>query len=192
MRLGIAAIGLMSIIGLAGCGDSSTSPSVAAHGPVTRDVLVETPPWTPGSTALSPTFESELDAFAKAGPVRLILANMDVTNDRMRESGFNGRDTALWYALSRLINAGDMFPPAGGFDSEAAVLHEQREQIIKWWQDYIHAVIRVMQKRSDLTVFIITNDNEEDKGGRSLGNGTMRLFPDDVLSRVDIGDAVND
>jgi hypothetical protein len=208
MRPGMAIVGLVAIIGLAGCGEVTTTPTgtptqtqtqtqtqtanVPAHGPVTRDVLVETPPWIKGSTALTPTFESELDAYAKAGPVHLILANLNVTNDRMREAGFNGRDTALWYALSRFINAGNTYPPPQGFDSEAAVLHEQGPQIIEWWQNYVAAVVRVMQKRSDLTVSIISNDDNEDKGGRSLANGTMRLFPDDVRGRVDMGAAVND
>jgi hypothetical protein len=203
MKLRIAIVGLAAIIGLAGCGDVTTQPTgtaptstqtvttVPAHGPVVRDVLVETPPWTPGTASLKPTFEAELDAYAKAGPVHLIIANMDVIAETMRNSGFNGRDTAVWYALSRLINAGDTYPPAGGFDSEAAVLHQQGPQIIKWWEDYIGAVVRVMQKRNNVTVSLVTHDDNEDKGGLSLANGTLRLFPDELKGRVDLGDAVN-
>jgi hypothetical protein len=202
MKLRIATVGLAAMIGLAGCGDVTTQPTgtqtnvqtinVAAHGPEVRDVLRDTPPWTPGTTSLTPTFEAELDAYAKAGPVHLIIANMDLTADRMRDSGFNGRDTALWYALSRMINAGNTFPPEQGFDSEAAVLHEQGPQIIKWWEDYIHAVINVMQRRNDVTVSLVSHDDNEDKGGKSLANGTYRLFPDELKGRVDFGDAIND
>jgi len=196
MRLGIATVGLAALIGLAGCSSDSTPTGTPAtstvvvptHGYVTRDVLVETSPWLSGGTSINPAFVSELDAYAAAGPVHLILSNMSMIPDRMRESGFAGRDNCLWYALSRTMSGSNWIP---GSDGELQVLYQQTDAMVAWWHNYLNAVIGVMQTRADVTVTIITED-ALDRGGRSLGNASLAVFPAGLQGRVSLGDTVPD
>jgi hypothetical protein len=161
-------------------------PPVAAHGPVSRDVLAETPPWVPGSREVSPAFIAELDAYAKAGPVHLLISNMRYIPEKLRQADFQGSDNCLYFVLSRTIAGFDWAPSA-----ESQRLYDQRPEMTKWWSDYINAVIGVMQKRPDLTVTLIANDGY-DVCGRSLGRGTYDLFPPELLGRVAMGETVPD
>jgi hypothetical protein len=187
MHVGMAIAGFVAILGLAGCGDSSTSSTkVGKHDLVTRDILAETPPWTPGTKDINPQFVSELDAFAEAGPVHLIVSNMSYIPERMRASGFEGNDTVLWYVLSRTVVGADWQPGPGSYE-----LYNQRDVITKWWNDYINAVLALMQKHPDMTVTLIINDGYDICGGQ-LSIATMRMVPPELLPRFDVGSPVPD
>jgi hypothetical protein len=209
-RTGRALLGVVAIVGLAACGEVIVTPTatqpqpqqqtqtqtpaptpsepspVPAHGPVTRDVLAETPPWVLGSLDVSPAFIAELDAFAKAGPLHLVISNMSYIPALMRQAGFEGSDNCLYFVLSRTIAGFDWAPSA-----ESQRLYEQRPEMTRWWTGYINAVIGVMQQRPDLTVTLIVNDGY-DVLGRSLGRGTYELFPAELLRRVEMGQTVPD
>jgi len=167
---------------------NSNTTTYATHGQATRDLLKDFHPWKTGSVKINPSWESDLDAFAKAGPTHIIIADMPAVADHMLASGFQGRWTALHYALSRSY-AG--FNWSGGTDSDGIWLKSHETEIIEFWQNYIDAIIRVMNKHSNMTALIIYKDGF-DLLGRTLGNSTLKAFPDNLKSRVTLGETVPD
>ena len=168
---------------------SSSPPEVAPHGPVTVNALASsTPPWRPGTRSIDPAFASGLEANAKAGPVRLVMADMSQIPRRMSEARFNGRENVQYYALSRSYAGFDWRP---GNDGEAQGLYDQSDQIVRWWQVYVDAVVSVMQRQPNLTVLVIENDGH-DRLGRTLGGATQRAFPGSLQGRVELGRTVPD
>lgn len=177
----------MLLVGCGGDKKNPSGPSFAPHGPVEVNALKSTPgPWK--GRSIDPSFAITLEANAKAGPVRLILADMDVVPDRMTEAGFVGREPAQYYALSRSY-ADFAWVPGG--DGDLQTLSEQRDEISAWWQAYIDQVIAVMRRQPSLTVLVILNDGHDRTGG-TLGLASRRAFPAELQDRVELGDIVPD
>ena len=125
-------------------------------------------------------------------PETLIIADMLLIPDQMRQAGFQGRDTALWYSLSRQIAWGDFgFENEGGIDGELKALHDRQGEIVAWWDKRVQEIIKQMRENSLATVTIIVNDGPE-RCGRQLSLGTMNMFPDDLKPRVQLGETVPD
>ena len=160
---------------------SATPPKTEpAHGQATVNILEKSPFI---GQDLDPTFWSNLEAYCKAGPTQLIIADMDRIPSQMSRAGFGGRWTAQCYALGSTMAGMDWSPKPG--DSGLETLSRQRNQIDAWWSRYINAVVQVMQKAPQTTAVIIVNDSFDELGIR-LGPATYRAMGS-VQGRVQIG-----
>lgn len=165
-------------------GSTVTSQELPPHGQATVNLL-ERAPFQ--GKELDPAFWSNMEAYCKAGPTQLILADMLLIPSQMIRAGFTGRNNALYYALSRTVGGANWNP---GDDTELKNLKAVQDQIDAWWSRYIRAVVQIMQKAPRTTAVIIVND-AVDHCGRSLGNGTYKQMTS-VLDRVSVGDTVPD
>ena len=167
-----------------GSGSSSSSNSTTKTEPPhsqTTVNLLERSPFNGAS--IDPTFWSNMEAYCKAGPTHLIIADMDQVPGQMSRAGFNGRWTLQCYALGSTM-AGMNWRPKDG-DSEGQAFLERRDQLAAWWSRYVQAVVQVMQKAPQTTATIITNDGF-DKLGIRLGPATYREMGS-VQGRVQVG-----
>lgn len=163
---------------------STTSPNVPVHGQATINLLERS--LFQGRQLNAATW-AELEAYCKAGPTHLIIADMPRILGHMSRAGFEARVTMQYYALSRTIAGANWNP---GDDSEGQALFNLRDEMDAWWFRYINAVVQIMQKAPQTTAVIIVNDAEH-HCGRSLGSGTARGLTS-VSSRVTMGDTVPD
>lgn len=159
---------------------TNTTKTEPPHGPATVNLLEKSPF---NGDNLDPTFWSNLEAYCKAGPTQLIIADMDRIPSQMSRAGFGGRWTLQCYALGSTI-AGMNWSPKPG-DAEGEEMWRARGQIDAWWSRYIDAVVQVMQKAPQTTAVIIVNDGF-DKLGIRLGPATYRAMGP-VQSRVQVG-----
>jgi hypothetical protein len=169
-------------------GSSSTSKTTSlelpGHGQATVNLLERAP--FQGRN-LDPAFWTNMEAYCKAGPTQLIIADMSLVLNHMTRAGFTGRENAQYFALSRTIN-GAVWNP--GSDGELQSMKNDEDQIYAWWNRYVQAVVQIMQKAPQTTVVIIVNDGH-DRCGNSLGKGTYRMMSS-VISRVSMGSTVPD
>jgi hypothetical protein len=159
-----------------------TSQEVPAHGQVTVSLLERSP--FKGKD-LDPVFWSNMEAYCKAGPTHLIIADMNLVPVQMSRAGFVARWTAQCYALATTY-AG--LPWSPGDDAEGQFLYDNRDQMDAWWSRYVQAVVKVMKNAPRTTAVIIVNDSLDRLGFR-LGHATYRdMGP--VRDRVQIGDTI--
>ena len=119
---------------------STTQKEEPAHGQATVN-LMENSPFN--GQELDSTYWAKLEAYCKAGPTHLVIADMNQVTGQMSRSGFSGRWTLQCYALGSTI-AGMNWRPKPG-DSEGDALLQKRGQIDAWWSRYVQAVVQVMQ-----------------------------------------------
>jgi len=167
-----------------GSNGSSSTSTAPPHGQATVNLLERS--LFQGRQLNSATW-SELEAYCKAGPTHLIIADMPLISNHMTRAGFDARPHMQYYALSRTIAGANWNP---GDDSEAIALFNLRDEMDAWWFRYINAVVGIMQRAPQTTAVIIVND-AVDYCGRSLGSGTTRATGS-VSSRVSMGDTVPD
>ena len=160
--------------------NSSTQAEQPAHGQATVNLMEQTPF---NGDQLDSAYWAKLEAYCKAGPTHLIIADMNQVTGQMSRAGFGGRWTLQCYALGSTV-AGMNWKPKPG-DSEGEALLQKRGQIDAWWSRYVQAVVQVMQKAPQTTATIITNDGF-DKLGIRLGPGTYRQMGS-VQGRVQVG-----
>jgi hypothetical protein len=167
-----------------GSGTSSTSTSSTQaeqpHPQATVNLLERNPF---NGQDLDSTFWTKMEAYCKAGPTQLIIADMNLVPGQMSRAGFNGRWTLQCYALGSTIAGWNWSPKPG--DAEGDALSRDRGRIDAWWSRYIQAVVQVMQKAPQTTAVIIVNDGF-DKLGIRLGPATYRAMGS-VQGRVQIG-----
>ena len=163
-----------------GSGSGTTTQDQPAHGQVTYNILEKSPF---NGQQLDSSFWSNLEAYCKAGPTHLIIADMELVPNQMSRSGFIGRANAQYYALSRTV-AGAAWSP--GDDGDLQFLKDHEGEIDAWWARYVQAIVQIMQKAPQTTAVIIVNDGL-DRLGRSLGNGTYNQMSS-VINRVSMGD----
>ena len=133
----------------------------------------------------NPVFWTNLTKQCKAKPHLLIIADMGYVPSQMRRAGFSGRDTALWYSLSRTYIGANWSPEE---DPQMMALSKIRGQIHDWWSRYVQEVQKVMLAAPGTTAVIVTNDGK-DRLGDSLGRATyknLRL----PSSRVSLGNTL--
>lgn len=160
--------------------NTTTTNTAPAHGPATVNILEKSPF---NGADLNPAYWSELEAYCKAGPTQLIIADMNRVTSQMTRAGFPGRWTVQCYALGSTVAGWDWSPKPG--DEEGAALKRVRGQIAAWWSRYIQAVVQVMQKAPQTTAVIIVNDGF-DKLGIRLGPATYKAMGP-VQNRVQVG-----
>ena len=164
-----------------GSGSGAASQEVPAHGQATVNLL-ERAPFK--GRDLDPTFWNNMEAYCKAGPTQLIIADMNLIPSQMNRAGFSAPENQLYYALASTY-AGMNWSPG---DATSQVLSDNRDQIDAWWSRYIQAVVRTMQKAPQTTAVVIINDGPDRLGSR-LGNETYKNMGA-VISRVRMGDTI--
>jgi hypothetical protein len=167
----------------AGSGSKNTSQEVPAHGQVTVNLLERSP--FKGKD-LDPVFWSNIEAYCKAGPTQLIIADMNLVPSYMTRAGFVARANGQYYALATTY-AGMPWSPSAD-DPESQPIWDARDQMEAWWSRYVQAVVKVMKNAPRTTAVIIVNDGLDRLGGR-LGPATYRDMGS-VRDRVQIGDTI--
>lgn len=173
--------------GAAGFGNGGTPAAVpgdAPHGPETLNLLAGAAPWVPGSlTRVDPAWADRVARVCRAGPTTLVIADMDAVPAAMRAAGFRGRDTALWYTLSRSYAEWPWrFDPA---DADAH-LSGQRPQLRDFWGHYLAAVAAAMQAAPATRALLLQHDGH-DKCGDVLAEYSLRNELRAVTGRVERG-----
>ena len=167
---------------------SGTEVEPIPHAAATLNVLAEKAVWTPGSlTEVDPGFQAWLKAYCLGGPTKLVVADMKEVPGRMRKAGFRGRDTALWWTMSRSYAGWNW--TFHGHDPDDH-LSNQRRELRDFWSNYIEVVKSVMTAAPRTTAVILEND-EVGRCGKTLGNYTERQL-NAVRSRVEMGHFVAD
>ena len=163
-----------------GSGSGGTSPTQPPHGQVTYNILDKSPF---NGQQLNSSFWSNLEDYCKAGPTRLIIADMDFIPIKMRQAGFDSyNDNQLYYVLATTY-AGLNWSP--GDDSSWALWYAQ-DQIYAWWNRYIQRIVQIMQNAPQTTAIIIINDGPDRLGAR-LGPAIYDHMGS-VITRVQMGD----
>jgi hypothetical protein len=162
-------------------GTKTSSQDLQAHGQETVNLLARSPF---KGRDLDPAFWTNLEAYCKAGPTQLVIADMDLIPSRMEQAGFSAPVNQLYYALASTY-AGMNWSPG---DATSQVLSENRAQIDAWWARYVQAAIQVMQKAPQTTAVVIVNDGPDRLGVR-LGNETYKNMAA-VRDRVRLGDVI--
>jgi hypothetical protein len=158
------------------------------HEAGTVNVLQDHEVWVPGAlTEVDPAFATWLRRYCEGGPTKIVVADMKHVPARMRKAGFRGRDTALWYTVSRSYAGWNW--TFKGRDPDGH-LSDQRKELHDFWSNYIDVVESVMKAVPATTALILEND-AEGRCGRTLGGHTERQLSA-VRSRVEVGHAVPD
>ena len=164
-------------------GSSSTTEQEQPHGQVTVNLLERTPF---RGQDLDPEFWTKMEAYCKAGPTQLIVADMNLVPNQMTRAGFVARWAAQCYALATTYAGYDWAPDAR--DPQSVALWNARPQMEAWWHRYVLAVIKVMQNAPQTTALIIIND-APDRLGYRLGVATYKTM-EPVRGRVTIGNTI--
>lgn len=147
-------------------------------------------PWLDGTIGtINHDFELRLLRMVTGTSGRMIIADMDQIPSRLRATGFEARDTMLWYALSRSYAEWNWSVGAG--DSESAFMGARREETKQCWQRYLDLVSRALRAAPSWSALLIANDGH-DKLGHTLGEYSIRGIPDDVRGRVEQGGDAQD
>ncbi len=162
-------------------GTSSTSQAEQPHGQDTVNLMERTPF---NGKDLDPAFWSKMEAYCKAGPTKLILADLNAVPNQMTRAGFPGFWKAQLYALATTY-AGMNWSPSV---IDLRDLYQQRGDINAWWSRYMGAVLQLMQKAPQTTALIIVNDGP-DRVGFRLGPAMQRQMGS-VAGRVQLGSTV--
>jgi hypothetical protein len=175
-------------------GGTTPDPASGDETPITHEaetvnVLVDHQVWVPGTlTQIDPAFKAWLGRYCRGGPTKLVLADMKEVPGRMRKAGFRGRDTALWWTMSRSY-AGWNWTFGGGRDPDHH-LSDQRRELSDFWSNYIETIKSAMTAAPETRALILEND-AEGRCGKTLGNYTERQLRA-VRGRVEMGHAVQD
>ncbi|MFH0787048.1 MAG: hypothetical protein V2B13_05455 [Pseudomonadota bacterium] len=169
-----------------GSGSSSTVTSQEAtpHGQITVNLMEKVPF---NGKALDSTFWNNMEAYCKAGPTHLIIGDLELVPNQMSRAGFVGSWAAQLYALATTYAGMFSGPPD---DADAAHFWSIQDEIYDWWDRYVQAIIRVMERAPQTTATIITNDGR-DRVGFRLGPATYRRMGS-VAGRVNIGTTVDE
>jgi hypothetical protein len=171
-----------------GTGTDTEGETPITHPAGTVNVLVDHAVWVAGSlTEVDPAFKSWLKRYCLGGPTKLVLADLKQVPPRMRKAGFRGRDTALWYTLSRSYAGWNW--SFKGSDPDAH-LSNQRKELRDFWANYINVVKSVMSAAPETRALILEND-AEGRCGKTLGAYTERQLSA-VRNRVEMGHFVQD
>jgi hypothetical protein len=174
-----------------GSGSTSTSnsnsksspPPPQSHGQVTVNLLERT---LFKGQQLDPAAWSDLEAYCKAGPTQLIIADMTLVPVQMSRAGFVARWAAQSYALATTYAGRDWSPSPN--DPESQPLWDARDQMNAWWSRYVQAVVQLMKKAPQTTAIIIIND-DWDRCGSRLGDATLQDMGS-VQSRLTLGNVI--
>jgi hypothetical protein len=158
---------------------SSQEVTTPAHGQATVNLL-DRSPFT--GRSLDTAFWSNMEAYCKAGPTQLIVADMDKIPYQMERAGFSAPVNQLYYALASTY-AGFNWQPG---DATSQVLSDNRGAMDVWWDNYVRAIVQLLQKAPQTTAVVITNDGPDRLGSR-LGYETFKNMAA-VQSRVRLGD----
>ena len=120
----------------------------------------------------------------------IVVADMGLIPDRMRQAGFQGRDGALYYALAVIYSGGPNSAPDS--DVETKILFERRDEIVKWWNGELDKVSAQLKANPGLQAKVIEHDgriNGAERLGCRLVGPTMdylkqfgdRVTPGDVF-----------
>ena len=126
------------------------------------------PPPAPEPTPIpipSPTPSVGSTVFSQNG--NTITLDLDTLPRTMRSAGFNGRDNALYYAMSNIYRRGpgpELSVKEG--DTELQNLSNQREAIYKWFDAEVMKVKSTMMTYPLTTLIAITNDGPDRLGCR--------------------------
>ena len=146
--------------------------------PIPTPVPIPSPTPVPGPAPTAST------VFLQTG--NTITLDLDTLPKTMRSAGFNGRDNALYYAMSNIYRRGpgpELSVKEG--DTELQNLSNQREAIYKWFDAEVAKVKSTMMTYPAMTVVAITNDGPDRLGCR-LGPGITRRLAE-FGGRVQLG-----
>lgn len=166
-----------------GSSSSSNTQTAPAHAPATVNMMERSPF---RGQDLDPAFWASMEAYCKAGPTHLVLADLELVPHQMTRAGFPGYWKAQLYALATTY-AGMNWSPS---KPELEDVYRQRGEINAWWSRYVGAVVQLMQKAPQTTATIITNDGS-DRVGFRLGPA-MQGQMGSVGSRVVLGRTVHE
>ena len=161
---------------------TSTTQAEQPHGPATVNLMEKTPF---NGRDLDSAYWSKLEAYCKAGPTQLVLADLHLAPHQMTRAGFHGEWKAQCYALATTYAGGNWTPVA-----ETQGLWHQRGELNAWWSRYVGAVVQLMQKAPQTTAVIIINDGS-DRVGFRLGPAMHRNMGP-VAGRVQVGSTVHE
>jgi hypothetical protein len=174
-----------------GTGGTTSDPgdeTPITHEAATVNILVDHQVWLPGTlTQIDPAFKSWLGRYCRGGPTKLVIADMKEVPKRMRKAGFRGRDTALWWTMSRSYAGWNW--SYDGHDPDQH-LSDQRRELRDFWSNYVETVKSVMTAATQTRALILEND-AVGRCGKTLGNYTERQLHA-VRGRVEMGHAVQD
>lgn len=119
------------------------------------------------------------------------IIDFDQIPDLMRGKGYGpARDTVLWYVM--FSTYGSHIWPGNDFkdDPDAvtiARLDTLRDEIQKWYADYINRVGLFLKANPSIKATILINDGN-DKGGFYMGNVVLKQLQDmGVTNQIDMG-----
>ncbi len=119
-----------------------------------------------------------------------IVEDMETVPERLRASGFQGSDNALYYALAFVA----AFGPGGSMPDDGAgslaVLNSQQAEIEKWFDGEINKAGDFLKANPQSTATAIKNDGR-DRCGFRLGPAILDRLKD-FEGRVQIGSIVPD
>lgn len=160
-------------------GSSNTTENQPAHGQDTINLMEQN---VFSGDNLNTAYLAQLEAFCKAGPTKLIIADMALIPDQMSRSGFSGRWGVQLYALASTY-AGVGWSP--GNVGELQWFYENQDRLFAWWDRYVNAILGIMQKYPQTTALIVIND-EPDRCGARLGYAIQSRLGS-VNNRVELG-----
>jgi hypothetical protein len=164
-------------------GSSSTTENQPAHGQDTINLMEKD---VFSGEKLNASYWTQLEGYCKAGPTKLIIADMALIPDQMSRSGFSGRWGVQMYALASTY-AGVDWKPGGVEDLQW--FYENQDRLHAWYDRYIMAVLNIMQKAPQTTALIVIND-EPDRLGARLGYAIQRNLAS-VGNRAELGQVLD-
>ncbi len=115
---------------------------------------------------------------------KITIFDLDIIPDRMRATGFQGSDNALWYALAFVAAFGPGDMPDDGAGS-LVELSKRSPEIETWLNGEVDKVIAKMKSNSKATATVIANDGR-DRCGFRLGPPIMERLKE-FGDRVQMG-----
>jgi hypothetical protein len=117
----------------------------------------------------------------------IVVADLDIIPDRMRQASFEGSDGALWYALAYVAAFGPGQMPDDGAGS-LIELSRRSPEIETWWNQEIEKVKDTLFRNPATTAIAIMNDGR-DRCGFRLGPVIMERLSE-FGGRVSLGTVV--
>lgn len=171
--------------GSTGSGSGSSSPSPPSLPPHEQAYVNILEMDVFSGQALNQAYWTWLEAYCKAGPTHLIIADMPLVPGHFTHSIAPGYWASQMYALSSTYAGVAWTPPE---DPDAAYYYTIRDQIDAWWTGYIEGILTIMKKAPQTTAIIIINDYPDACGAR-LGVAIQNhLSP--VGDRVALGEVL--
>lgn len=149
-------------------------------------------PWLPGTpgTRVNPDFEARLRSYLQAHPdASLTIADLAEVPDAMGRAGWQGRDNAKWYCLSR--SAAGWAWAVNPSDGDSVYFDGLREETRTFWLNYVDLVARVMRDYPRCSAFVVVND-AVDRCGKLLQETTIDRVPPELRGRLVSGHVLTD